>query len=388
MRIFYFCFEGFSKLGDINNHIRETVSWLSKFGHEVHFFNPSIASPHFDTDVRIHRIPLLNIPLINWLTFEIASLKSLIIYIMRNRPNALYFRETSSITPLIISKLFSIPLIIEVNGWVLDELEQVNYPKWKLIYMRSLQRLNFVYCTRIISVSEGLKRLIEENYPINTDKIIAIANGTNPDIFRPLSRTQSRENTGLDKNADTVGFIGSCYHYHGVQHLIKAAPLVLEQKDDIKFVIAGDGAQRDNWIAMTEELGIRDAFIFPGAVPFHKAPLYINSYDVCIAPWDIDLLKNVGLSPMKLFDYMSCQKPVLCSPVYGVNEIVNKYDCGVTVDVKDPEKFAERILQLIKNSSRMRDLGINARNVVLQHFTWEKTSRKIETVIRSTYAAH
>jgi len=29
--IFYFCFEGFSRLGNINNHIRETIGWLAKF---------------------------------------------------------------------------------------------------------------------------------------------------------------------------------------------------------------------------------------------------------------------------------------------------------------------------------------------------------------------
>ena len=70
---FYFCFEGFSRLGNINNHIRETVSWLAKFGHKVHFFNTDIVKPTFDAKVTIHPIPVINIPLLRWIIFEVLA---------------------------------------------------------------------------------------------------------------------------------------------------------------------------------------------------------------------------------------------------------------------------------------------------------------------------
>ena len=382
MRIFYFCFEGFSKLGNINNHIRETVSWLAKFGHEVHFFNPKITTPKFDAKVNIHLIPIINRPLLNWISFDIISFLILLKNVLTNRPDYIYFRETSSLIPFIISKIFSIPLIIEINGWVLSELRQTGYPKWKLFYIRFIQRINYVYATRLIPVSEGLKKLVLKNYPVKPSNIFPVSNGTNPEKFKPIPQSEARKQVGISNDSQIVGFIGSCYSYHGVQHLIEAAKLVLQEKPETKFIIAGDGAQRQEWIKLTKDLNISDSFQFPGAIPFDKAPAYINSFDICVAPWDVEKLKHVGLSPMKLFDYLGCSKPVVASPVYGVYEIVKNYNCGVVVDVKNSKLFSKTFLNLIANPQNREEMGKRGREAVLKHFTWENTSRKIEKVLR------
>jgi len=163
---------------------------------------------------------------------------------------------------------------------------------------------------------------------------------------------------------------------------IRAAKLVLQEKPGVTFIIAGDGAQRQEWIELTKSLHISNSFQFPGAVPFDKAPVYINSYDICIAPWDIELYNKTAGSPMKLFDYLACGKPVIASPVYGVYEIVKKYNCGAVVDVKNSELFSKTLLNLLENSKNREEMGKRGRKAVLKHFTWEKTSRKIEKVLR------
>ncbi|MBU4445201.1 glycosyltransferase family 4 protein, partial [bacterium] len=380
--LFYFCFEGFSKLGDINNHICETVSWLAKFGHEVHFFNPKITSPEFDAKVNIHLVPIIHFPLLNWVSFDIISFFVLIKIVLKNRPDYIYFRETSSLVPLFISKLFSIPLIIEINGWVLSELRQTRYSKWKLFYVRLIQRINYVQATRLIPVSEGLKKLVLKHYPVKSSNIFPVSNGTNPEKFKPIPQSEARKQIGISNDSQIVGFIGSCYSYHGIQYLIKAAKLVLQEKPETKFIIAGDGAQRKEWIDLTWNLNINNSFSFPGVIPFTDAPYYINSYDICIAPWDIELYNKTAGSPMKLFDYLACGKPVIVSPVYGVYEIVKKYNCGVVVDVKNSKLFSKTLLYLIENSKNRKEMGKRGRDIVLKHFTWEITSRKIEKVLR------
>ncbi|HOV24504.1 MAG TPA: glycosyltransferase family 4 protein [Candidatus Marinimicrobia bacterium] len=379
--IFYFCFEGFSRLKDINNHIRETVSWLAKFGYEVHFFNPNIVKPSFSSKVHIHLIPVINYPFLRWATFEFLSFFILTWNALKRRPTHLYFRETSSFAPLLVSKLCHIPLTIEVNGWVLEELRQIGYSRWKLAYIRLNQRLNFVHCNRIIPVTEGLKNLIVTNYPVKSVKIIPIANGTNPEVFRPLLKSEALAKTGLP-NTPTVGFIGSCYHYHGVQYLIKAAPLVLLKMPQVRFVVAGDGAQLEAWKTLSRELKVNEAFTFTGKVPFSLAPYYINSFDICVAPWDTALVPKDGQSPMKFFDYLACGKPVIASPVSSVVKLINKFRCGITCDVKNSEVFAELIIELLSNPKIRESLGKIAREVVTANFTWEITSRKIEQVLK------
>lgn len=381
-KIFYFCFEGFSKLGNINNHIRETVSWLAKFGHEVYFFNPKIIKPEFDAKVNIHLISIIKLPLLSWISFDIISFFILLKNVLSNRPDYIYFRETSSPIPLFISKIFSIPLIIEINGWVLSELCQTGYSKWKLFYIRFIQRINYVYATRLIPVSEGLKILVLKHYPVDHANVLPISNGTNPEKFRPIPQTEAREQIGISSDSQVIGFIGSCYSYHGVQHLIKAARLVLQEKPETKFIIAGDGAQRQEWIELTKSLHIYNSFQFPGVVPFDRAPVYINSFDICVAPWDIELFNKTAGSPMKLFDYLACGKPVITSQVYGVYKIVKKYNCGVVIDVKNSELFSETLLNLLENSKNRKVMGKRGREAILKYFTWEKTSKNIEKVLR------
>lgn len=382
MKIFYFCFEGFSKLGNINNHVRETITWLSCFGNEVHFYNPSFISPEFEADIKVHPIPVINLPLLRWITFEFIALFRLIIDVVRFKPDHLYFRETSSFVPIAISKLFHLPFTVEVNGWVLEELRQTGYSRWKIEYMRFNQRINYSYCDRLIPVSDGLKKLILQNYPVSSQNIYPISNGTNPDIFRPIPRDEARKVTQLP-DKQIVGFIGSCYHYHGVQHLIKAAPLILKKLPGVYFVIAGDGAQLEEWKKLTMEISVNNSFTFTGQVPFDRAPYYINSFDICVAPWDMASIQDVGLSPMKLFDYLSCGKAVIASPVAGVKELIQRYTCAILTNVEDARHFADVIIHLLENPILREDYGTKARQVIIKNFTWEITSRKIQEVLHS-----
>lgn len=382
MRIYYFCYEGFKKIGQLNNHIRETVSWFSKLGNEVHFFNPKIIHPEFDAPVKLHLIPIINLPLIKWLSFDFFAFFYLLYHSIIRRPTVIYYRESSSLVPLFVSKLLSIPLIIEVNGWVLAELEEYGYSKFKLMLFRLFQELNYRNSTILIPVSEGLQQLINKHYRIPSDKIIAVNNGTNPDKYRPIPINDARLLIGLPIDEKIIGFIGGCYPHHGIQHLINAAPYVLSELPEVKFIVAGDGAMLESWKELTRKKEVDKSFLFPGNVPFESAPYYINSYNICVAPWDENLFsKNAG-SPMKLFDYMACGKPIVSSRIFGVREILEPNNAGRTVDVKNPKKFASLLIDLLNSPEKRDIIGKNALKTVRSNYTWKQTSRKIVNLMK------
>lgn len=382
MRIYYFCYEGFKKIGQLNNHIRETVSWFSKLGNDVHFFNPKIIHPEFDAPVKLHLIPIINLPLIKWLSFDFFAFFYLLYHSIIRRPTVIYYRESSSLVPLFVSKLLSIPLFTEVNGWVLAELEEYGYSKFKLSLFRLFQELNYRNSTILIPVSEGLKNLVIKHYRIPSDKIIAVNNGTNPDKYQPIPVNDARLAIGLPIDEKIIGFIGGCYPHHGIQHLINAAPYVLSELPEVKFIVAGDGAMLESWKEHARNKQVNENFLFPGNVPFESAPYYINSYDICVAPWDIELVGNVGLSPMKLFDYMACGRPIVSSRIFGVREILERYYAGIAVDVNNPEKFARVLIDLLNSPEKRDNIGENALKTVRSKYTWEQTSRKIVNIMK------
>lgn len=350
---------------------------MAKFGHDVHFFNPKITQPVFDHHVSIHLVPVFKFSFFKWISFDVISFFFLVREYHPKKPDCLYFRETSSLTPLIFSKLFSIPLLVEINGWTIQELTESGYSGLKFRYILMVQKLVYKHADKLVPVSRGLATLIQEKYKISPRRIQVIENGTNPDFFHPLPSALARKRTRLPAKRTIIGFIGSCYHYHGVQFLIQAATILVRRYDNIFFVIAGDGEERPRWMRQVSDLALDDYFRFPGKIPFSEAKYYINAFDICVAPWHLEKLVYDSLSPMKLFDYLACEKPVICSPVANIKKWFEENNCGVTVDVTHSQKFADAVIGLLENHEKAREMGKNGRKMVLEHFTWQKTTEKI-----------
>lgn len=387
MRIFYYCFEGFSKLGVVNKHVTEVIANLSRMGHRISLFVPGISTVDLDADIDISYIPVVGPSALKWILYDVFSFFYLLIGSLKERPDVIYFRETHSFVPLIVSKLIRRPLVIEVNGWVLEELRMIGYSRWKLGFLAFCQRHNFRRASGLVAVTEGLKELIRMSYGVDERRIAVVPNGTNPEIFRPLETAVCRKRLGLDVTRDYVGFIGSCYAYHGLDYLIDCAPLVLKACPDVRFMIAGDGDRRTAWQDKVKRMGLEDEFDFPGRVPYSDAPCYINSFSVCVAPWQKEYPNRIGLSPMKLFDYMACGRPVVLSAVRGVREIVERHNTGLAVDVENSEVFAGALVALLKDEASRIAMGENGRRLVERSFTWEVTARKIEGVLEEVLAA-
>ena len=378
MRIFYYCFIDVSN-PSVNAHVAEVIGNLSGMGHDVLLLVPKMGESRLNEDMDICHVPIIKFPVLKWITYDILSFFYLLILSSKNRPDVIYFRETESLAPLLASKMIHCPLVIEVNGWILDELKMVGYPEWKLRFFAFCQKHNFRGSTKIIAVSSGIKELIQKQYGIEDSKVVVISNGTDAHTFRPLDMIMCKRKLGLPVNQDYVGFIGSCYPHHGLEHLIDCAPLVLEEFPTVRFMIAGDGAKRQEWQTKVHQMGLTEHFDFPGMIPLEKAPYYINSFAICVGPWKKRFASKTGFlgSPLKLFDYMACGRPVVVSRIKGVTEIVDGYRTGLTVDVENLKEFAETLIRLLKDE-RLRDtMGKNGRNVVEREFTWEVTARKI-----------
>ena len=133
----------------------------------------------------------------------------------------------------------------------------------------------------------------------------------------------------------------------------------------------------ESWKNLARQLSIDDHFYFPGNVSYDLAPFYINSFDICVAPWDEDLVGKIGLSPMKLFDYLACARPVIAASVNGIDDIVTANDIGTTIDVKDPVKFANTIINIYDNMERYKKKAVRGYEFVTNKYTWQKTTEKL-----------
>jgi glycosyltransferase involved in cell wall biosynthesis len=96
-----------------------------------------------------------------------------------------------------------------------------------------------------------------------------------------------------------------------------------------------------------------------GMVTLHPTPAYIESL------------------PVKLFEYMNAGIPVIASDFPLWKEIVYGNDCGICVDPLHPEEIAKAINELLNDTERSRQMGINGRDAVIEKYNWAVEEKKL-----------
>jgi len=174
-------------------------------------------------------------------------------------------------------------------------------------------------------------------------------------------------------------FVGNLAAWQGVEYLIKAAPLLVREIKNIRFVIVGNGMLKRKFEEDVNKLGLNELFIFTGMIAYAEIPHYINISDVCVV-----LKRRVrsGYSPLKLYEYMACGKPVVATDTFGF-EILREEEAGVLVDPDDSVELMEAIKFLINKRDRAREMGHRGAILVRERFGWHRAVRRVEEVLNN-----
>lgn len=218
-------------------------------------------------------------------------------------------------------------------------------------------------------ITERLKKEIEKRSNLKRKKYCLWSSAVNLHLFR-------KKPAGPHKN--TILF------YHGVltknrniDSVIRAVKsLRVEKKMDIVFKIVGDGPAGDSLKQLCEELDAHDTIYFTGLIPYERVVDQINSADLCICPLPNRLEWNVS-SPLKIFEYIACEKPVICTPIPAHTDILRRLESVVFTKGFSPEEIAEAIQFAINNLDRLNKMTSNARRYIESEFSWTNQARKL-----------
>lgn len=297
----------------------------------------------------------------------------------------LYVRHgISTLSGLLISKLKRVPIVIEINGIIADE-EVIGRRRGGGLLRNLFFKLDKIACkgsTKIVAVTEGLRRFLVSLYDMPSNKIVVVPNGVNANLFKLLNEKMCKRKLNLDLNAKYVGFIGNLAPWQGVEYLIRAATQVLKKVPEARFLIVGDGIMMPNILQMIDTYNLNDKFVFAGRVTHNEIPEYINACDVCVAPFTKIRNEKIGLSPLKLYEYLACERAVVASNISGVGDFLQMNNCGIIVDPDVSADLSEAIIGLLRDDKIRKVLGRNGRSVVIKKHSWKKTAENIEKVCR------
>ena len=191
-----------------------------------------------------------------------------------------------------------------------------------------------------------------------------IYGGADPERYAP--------DPGLSRSG--VLFVGRLTPHKGVDRLLQALP------DGAYARIVGVGGHdplppERHYPELLQQLARDKNVAFVGAVPDSELPAVYRSAQVLVLP-SVELTcygKPIAVSELlglALLEAMASGTPVIASRVGGVPEIVRDGETGFLVAPGDVDQLRARLQQVLGDPSLARRLGDNARQDVLERFTW------------------
>lgn len=354
--------------------IFELADNLTRLGSSVLLVMPKIGYPKKQTIAKVIEIPFIDLPLIRPLSFQLISTLTLFGRLI-GHVDFLYVRKMNSFLPILIGKLFRIPAFFEVPNDPYLGYQSIG--KTKSFFEKTIDKYSMTLADKIVVLSQWSKKRLNKIGGIPLSKIVVLPSGTDTRLFRPLKKKESCRKLGLDPALIYVGFVGSFFIYQGIDTLIEAVPFILEKFENTRFLLVGNGPMMSTWKNMVKEKRLQDAFIFTGQVPYKKVPGYIGAMDICVAPHHKE---SNQASPVKIFDYMACGRPVVASNVEPVREITGKSKGALLISPEQPDHLAKGIISLIEDERRRKEMGGKARKYAIHNFDRRKIAEDLMNI--------
>ena len=232
----------------------------------------------------------------------------------------------------------------------------------------------------VITVSYAMKDELEKlGFPPH--KIRVCWNGVDPTKYDPAKisdedKSQLRREYGITDKENMLFFVGRLVTVKGADNLVKAMPSVLEEFPNTKLVILGIGDLEWDLKSQAENLGIKENVIFRTEfVSEEERILHYASSDCVVLP---SIYEPFGIV---CTESMSMSKPTVVG-ARGTNgfreQIIPNGDkqCGIHINPHEPNDIAWGIKQVLQLDDKGKRMGKNARERVLEAFSWESATKR------------
>lgn len=322
----------------------------------------------------------------------IKELKTFLLNILRiirllklyreHKPDAIINRYLIyDFSAIIAGKLLNIPVMYEVNASAVYEREIENRYYIKPL-AKWVEKYIFKKSDIVTVVSNELKNYFEEN-GYNVSNTIVIPNGVNVEKYQEdIQVPPSFDDISHQwKDKLILGFLGSLKSWHGIQRVIDLMPSLIKKNPNIRLLIVGDGNTRSEIEKKIEDYKLKDHVFISGFIPHEDVPGALHLFDVALAPYNN--ISNFYFSPLKIFEYMAAGKPVVAPSLGQIKELVQSNYTGLLLDENTDSCLEESILSIIEDSQKLKQMGLNAKNFITEHYTWTKNAETISSALET-----
>ena len=213
----------------------------------------------------------------------------------------------------------------------------------KKLFYRWIEKIFALFTDKIICVSNFEKKSALDNHICSEKKLEVILNGIDiAEVEQKIAQTKlTRVSLNIPENAYIIGMVGRISEQKAPDTFVRAARKIKDTIPEAFFIIVGDGPDQTVIEKMISDFGLNDSFIITGWV---NNPIeYLSVFDVAVlcSRWE-------GL-PLVIPEYFAAKKPVICTRIDAVDDMIEEGVNGSVVDIDDCNAVANSIVQLANN---------------------------------------
>ncbi|MGE3317234.1 MAG: glycosyltransferase family 4 protein [Planctomycetaceae bacterium] len=281
-----------------------------------------------------------------------------------------------------VSRFKRKPFVLEIRDIWPESIEAVGAMSNKLVlrYLTFLERRMYRAADHIVAVGNGYRDNVARKIG-DSSAITVLTNGVDLDRFVPAEPDDGfRKEWGLEGRF-VCSYIGTIGMAHGLDVLLRAAQILKDSgRDDVRFLLVGDGAHRRPLQDEAVRLGLEQFVLFTGRLPKEAMPRVISSSDACLIHLrGCELFETV--IPSKMFEFMAMRRPIIMGVRGEARQYVIDSGAGLEMEPDSAESLLECVSALASSPSLARELGSRAREYVAENFSRDVIAERYLTLL-------
>lgn len=254
-------------------------------------------------------------------------------------------------------------IIFTGHAWAFNENRNI-FAKTLILL---LHWFTIVLTHKTILVSHKVKKDIEW-LPFIKNKITVIHNGI--EDFKFLEKSAAKEKLGITNiKKNIIISLAELNKNKGIDIALKGISLLQkEQREQIMYLVAGDGEEKENLETQIKELHLESSVKLLGF--FENAKTILSGADILLLP------SRTEAFPYVILEAGLVGLPIISTSVGGIPEVINDMQNGILIHSQKPKEIAEAISYLLDHPEQKKEFGMEIKETISTFFLLNKMLRE------------
>ena len=263
-----------------------------------------------------------------------------------------------------LSKKLNAKLIFNVSDLWPESAEKLGIVSNKFLLGRAykLEAKCYRKATLITGQTQGIVNNIEDRFP--EKDVYWLPNGVDLSYYNPdeVPTGNFRKKMGFDSDDKIFFYGGIIGHAQGLELILNCAAN-FKNNPKVKFVLLGNGPEKDGLLKLKEELCLENVF-FLDAVTKKDMPEIVKDITCPIIPLKkLDLF--LGAIPSKIFEALAMKKPILLGVDGEARDLfIEEGKAGLYFEPENVSELTNQIHKIVEDENLYNELAENARRYV------------------------